>query len=130
MIDCKNRYGFTAARIRDVEGRAGRPFFTDHRFHVHIVIPEAAMLRGRILISAEFHRSWLSDLDRMGIDIKSSPAPRKCYYSLDLKIAQSAHRLANDGVAESCTRKPGRFLGLGVVTLQQLELARARLRHV
>jgi len=52
----------------------------------------------------------LFDLDRMGIDIQVvAPAPGQCYYSIDPKIAEAAHRLANDGVVEYCSRKPDRF---------------------
>jgi len=47
----------------------------------------------------------------MGIDIQVV-APRagaQCYYIRfdSQKIAETAHRLANDGVAEYCSRKPG-----------------------
>jgi len=41
----------------------------------------------------------LFDLDKMGIDIQVvAPAPGQCYYSIAPKIAEAAHRLANDGV--------------------------------
>jgi aminocarboxymuconate-semialdehyde decarboxylase len=67
----------------------------------------------------------------MGIDIQVvAPAPGQCYYTVDPKIAETAHRLANDGVAEYCARKPDRFVGLGVVTLQQPELAVRELEYV
>jgi len=41
-----------------------------------------------------------------------------------------AHRLANDGVAEYCARRPDRFVGLGVVTLQEPGLAVRELDYV
>jgi len=41
--------------------------------------------------------------------------------TVDAKIGEQAHRLANDGVAEFCSRQPDRFVGLGVVTLQEPE---------
>jgi len=64
----------------------------------------------------------LFDLDKMGIDIQVvAPAPGQCYYSIDPKIAESAHRLANDGVVEYCSRKPDRFVGLGTVPFQAPE---------
>ena len=73
----------------------------------------------------------LSDLDRMGIDIQVvAPAPGQCYYYVDSKIAESAHRITNDGVAEFCMRKPDRFLGLGGVTLQEPDLAVQELDYV
>ena len=47
----------------------------------------------------------LFDLDKMGIDIQVvAPAPPQCYYSVDPKIADQAHRLVNEGVAEYCAR--------------------------
>ena len=67
----------------------------------------------------------------MGIDIQVvAPAPGQCYYTIDAKIAKAAHRLANEGVAEYCARKPDRFVGLGVVTLQEPELAVRELDYV
>src|SRR5439155_691885 len=66
----------------------------------------------------------LFDLDKMGIDIQVvAPAPGQCYYSIDPKIAEAAHRLANEGVVEYCSRKSDRFVGLGVVTLQEPDVA-------
>ena len=73
----------------------------------------------------------LSDLDRMGIDIQVvAPSPNQCYYTIDPKIAEKAHRLANDGVAEFCSRRPDRFVGLGVVTLQEPEIAARELDYL
>src|ERR1044072_9588127 len=73
----------------------------------------------------------LRDRDSRGIDIQVvAPAPGQCYYTIDAKIAEQAHRLANDGVAEYCARKPDRFVGLGVVTLQEPELAVRELDYV
>lgn len=67
----------------------------------------------------------------MGVDIQVvAPAPTQCYYSVSPPIAETAHRLANDGVAEFCSRKPDRFVGLGVVTLQEPELASRELEYI
>src|SRR5258708_9326591 len=73
----------------------------------------------------------LFDCDKMGIDIQFvAPAPNQCYYPIDAKVAEAAHRLANDGVAEYCSRKPDRFVGLGVVTLQEPEIAVQELDYI
>src|SRR3982074_845139 len=151
MIDRKKRYGRTAARIHDADGRARRPSSTTIDIHAHIVVPQAAVLAkphvdvtriplahfadaaskeinamqeqdlGVIMTTIDRR---LFDLDKMGIDIQVvAPAPNQCYYSIDAKIAEAAHRLANEGVAEYCSRKPDRFVGLGVVTLQEPEIA-------
>ena len=42
MIDRKNRYGRTAARIHDVDGLARRPASVTIDIHAHIVVPQAA----------------------------------------------------------------------------------------
>jgi aminocarboxymuconate-semialdehyde decarboxylase len=158
MIDRKNRYGRTAARIHDADGLARRPSSPTIDIHAHIVVPQAAALAqphidaSRIPlahfadgptreINAQQEQDVrevmttidrrLADLDRMGIDIQVvAPAPNQCYYSIDSKIAESAHRLANDGVAEFCSRKPDRFVGLGVVTLQEPEIAVRELDYI
>src|SRR6201992_1516456 len=158
MIDRKNRYGLTPARINDADGLARRPSSPTIDIHAHIVVPEAAKLaRPHIDISrmplAHFADAFskeinaqqekdvaevmtkidrgLRDIDKMGIDIQVvAPAPGQCYYTVDTKIAEQAHRLANDGVAEFCSRQPDRFVGLGVVTLQAPELAVRELDYV
>jgi aminocarboxymuconate-semialdehyde decarboxylase len=49
----------------------------------------------------------------MGVDVQVvAPAPGQPYYSIDAKIAAATHRLANNGVAEYCARKPDRFVDL------------------
>jgi aminocarboxymuconate-semialdehyde decarboxylase len=151
MIDQKNRYGLTAARKHDADGRARRPTSTTIDIHAHIVVPQAAahavphldMSRVPLAHFADAHvkevnaiqdrdratimtttDQRLRDLDKMGIDIQViAPVPGQCYYSVDTKIAAVAHKLANDGVAEFVSRKPDRFVGLGVVTLQEPEVA-------
>ena len=158
MIDRKNRYGRTAARIHDADGVARRPSSTTIDIHAHIVVPQAAALAqphvdlNRIPLAyfadpatKEINAQQesdvrevmttidrrLTDLDRMGIDIQLvAPAPNQCYYSLDPKTAEAAHRLANDGVVEFCSRKPDRFVGLGVVTLQEPEVAIRELDYI
>jgi aminocarboxymuconate-semialdehyde decarboxylase len=44
MIDHKNRYGRTAARIHDADGLARRPSSPTIDIHAHIVVPQAAKL--------------------------------------------------------------------------------------
>ncbi len=158
MSDKSNRYGRTAARIHDADGRARRPASPTIDIHAHIVVPEAAALAKPHIditriplahfadaatreINAQQEKDIrdvmttidrrLSDLDRMGIDIQVvAPAPNQCYYSVDPKIAEQAHRIANDGVAEFCSRRPDRFVGLGVVTLQEPDIATHELDYL
>jgi aminocarboxymuconate-semialdehyde decarboxylase len=151
MIDRRNRYGRTAARIHDADGRARRPSTPTIDIHAHILVPEAAARaqphvdmarvplahfadaqvkeinaiqdRERASVMTAIDQR-LRDLDSMGIDIQViAPAPGQCYYTVAPEIAQTAHKLANEGVAEYVSRKPERFVGLGVVTLQAPEVA-------
>ncbi len=126
MIDRKNRYGRTAARIHDADGLARRPSSATIDIHAHIVVPQAAKLAQPHVDISRIPLAYFSDaaskevnaqqekdigeimttidrrlraLDRMGIDIQVvAPAPGQCYYTIDPKIAEAAHRLANDGV--------------------------------
>jgi aminocarboxymuconate-semialdehyde decarboxylase len=158
MIDRKNRYGRTAARIHTADGRARRPHTTTIDIHAHIFVPQAAAHAGpyvnmsRIPLAhfaneqtREINKlqdgdranvmtkidQRLFDLDAMAIDIQVvAPAPPQCYYSVDPEIAREGHRLVNEGVAEYCSRRPDRFVGLGTVTLQEPELAVSELDYV
>jgi aminocarboxymuconate-semialdehyde decarboxylase len=158
MIDRKNRYGRTAARIHDADGLARRPSSPTIDIHAHIVVPQAAAVAQPHVdvsrmplayfaddiskdINAQQEKDVrevmttidrrLRDLDCMGIDVQVvAPAPGQCYYTVDPKVGEAAHRLANDGVAEYCARKSDRFVGLGVVTLQEPELAIRELDYV
>jgi aminocarboxymuconate-semialdehyde decarboxylase len=158
MIDRMNRYGLSAARIHHAEGRARRPSSTTIDIHAHVIIPEAATLAepyldlSRIPLArfadvatkeinvqqdrdisgvmfADVERR-LRDLDRMAIDVQLvAPTPGQCYYGLPTEIAGKAHRLANEGVAEYCAKRPDRFVGLGTVTLQEPDLAVRELEY-
>src|SRR5271156_5696504 len=128
MIDANNRYGLTAARIHDADGRARRPSSPTIDIHAHIVVPQAAAHAqshvdvSRIPLadfadaaSKEINAQQERDIsevmttldrrlahpDRMGVDSQVvPPAPGQCYYTVESKIAETAHRLGNDGVAE------------------------------
>ena len=108
MIDRKNRYGLTAARIHDADGRARRPSSPTIDIHAHIVIPEAAKIAQPHIDASRIPLGYFSDaaskeindiqvkdisevmttidrrlfdLDKMGIDIQVvAPAPGQCYY--------------------------------------------------
>src|SRR6195256_1699616 len=106
MIETKNRYGRTAARIHDADGLARRPSSVTVDIHAHIVVPQATKLAqphvdiSRVPlahfadaatreINAQQEKDIaevmttidrrLFDLDRMGIDIPVvAPAPGQC----------------------------------------------------
>lgn len=158
MSHGRNRYGRTAARIHDADGRARRPSSTTIDIHCHIAIPAASAHAGPHLDLARVplahfadaptreinalqekdrakimvdHEARLFDMDAMGVDIQLvAPVPPQCFYSVKPEIARVAHRIANDGVAEFCAKRPDRFIGLGVVTLQEPALAVEELDYV
>ena len=48
---------------------------------------------------------------------------RNAIKSVPVNIAERAHRIANEGVAEYVARRPERFVGLGVTTMQEPDVA-------
>ena len=66
----------------------------------------------------------LKDMDRMGIDIQAvSPAPQQTYYWAEPGLGVELSRQINDRLAEIVAKWPDRFVGLGTVPLQNVELA-------
>jgi aminocarboxymuconate-semialdehyde decarboxylase len=72
----------------------------------------------------------LKDMDRMGIDIQAvSPAPQQTYYWAEPGLCLETSRMINDRLAEIVAKWPDRFVGLGTVPLQNVELAVAELER-
>ena len=72
----------------------------------------------------------LADMDRMGIDIQAvSPAPQQTYYWTDAGLGVELSRMVNDRLAEIVAKWPDRFVGLGTVPLQNVDLAVAELER-
>ena len=70
----------------------------------------------------------LKDMDRMGIDVQAvSPAPNQCCYWTEPGFGLEISRAVNDRLAEIVATWPERFVGLGTVPLQNVELAVAEL---
>jgi aminocarboxymuconate-semialdehyde decarboxylase len=66
----------------------------------------------------------LKDMDRMGIDIQAvSPAPNQTYYWTDPELGAELARGVNDRLAEIVATWPHRFVALGTVPLQNVDLA-------
>jgi aminocarboxymuconate-semialdehyde decarboxylase len=66
----------------------------------------------------------LMDMDRMGIDIQAvSPAPNQTYYWTEPGHGAELSRMVNDRLAEIVATWPERFVGLGTVPLQNVDLA-------
>jgi aminocarboxymuconate-semialdehyde decarboxylase len=72
----------------------------------------------------------LKDMDKMGIDIQAvSPAPHQTYYWADAGLGAELARMVNERIAEIVAKWPERFVGLGTVPLQNVELAVSELTH-
>ena len=66
----------------------------------------------------------LKDMDRMGIDVQAvSPAPNQTYYWTDPGLGAELARGVNERIAGIVAQHPDRFVGLGTVPLQDVELA-------
>jgi aminocarboxymuconate-semialdehyde decarboxylase len=66
----------------------------------------------------------LRDMDRMGVDVQAvSPAPQQTYYWAEPGLGLEVSRMINDRLAEIAAKWPDRFVGLGTVPLQNVELA-------
>ncbi len=72
----------------------------------------------------------LADMDRMGIDIQAvSPAPNQTYYWTEPELGLELSRMVNDRLAEIVAKWPQRFVALGTVPLQRVDLAIAELER-
>ena len=72
----------------------------------------------------------LNDMDRMGIDIQAvSPAPNQTYYWAEPGFGAELARMVNDRLAEIVAQWPDRFVALGTVPLQNVDLAVAELER-
>ena len=77
--------------------------------------------RGPKLTSIEVR---LKDMDRMGVDIQAvSPAPQQTYYWAEPELGLEVSRSINDRLAQIVATWPDRFVGLGTVPLQNVDMA-------
>ena len=72
----------------------------------------------------------LSRMDRSRVDIQAvSPSPQQFYWA-DRELGSRLSRLQNEHVATLVAQRPGRFVGLGSVPLQDPGLAVGELEHL
>jgi aminocarboxymuconate-semialdehyde decarboxylase len=70
----------------------------------------------------------LKEMDRMGVDIQVlSPSPAQYYLWAEPDLASTLAQMQNERIAEVCTARPDRFVGLGAVALQHPDLAVSQL---
>ncbi len=73
----------------------------------------------------------LKDMDRMGIDVQAvSPAPNQTYYWTEPGMGQELARSVNERIAQIVAQWPDRFVGLGTVPLQNVDLAVSELEFL
>jgi aminocarboxymuconate-semialdehyde decarboxylase len=66
----------------------------------------------------------LKHMDRMGIDVQAvSPSPNQTYYWTEPGMGQELSRAINMRIATLTAQHPERFVGLGTVPLQDVDLA-------
>jgi aminocarboxymuconate-semialdehyde decarboxylase len=83
--------------------------------------------RGPKLTSIEVR---LKDMDRMGIDVQAfCPAPQQTYYWTEPDLGREMSRMVNDRLAEIVAKWPERFVALGTVPLQNVQMAVAELER-
>jgi aminocarboxymuconate-semialdehyde decarboxylase len=72
----------------------------------------------------------LKEMDRMGVDIQAvSPAPHQTYYWTEPGMGQELSRRINERLAEIVAQHPDRFVALGTIPLQSVDLAVQELEH-
>jgi len=82
---------------------------------------------GRTLSGTE---QRLADMDRLGIDVQAlSPSPGQYFYFADADTGRAAARVINQAIAAAVAANPDRFVGMGSVPLQNVELAILEMRR-
>lgn len=72
----------------------------------------------------------LKDMDKMGVDIQAvAPAPYHYFYFTEAELGASLAREVNDGIANVVAGNPDRFVGMGSVPLQNVDMAVKELEY-
>lgn len=72
----------------------------------------------------------IKDMNKMGVDIQVlSPAPIQYYYFTEPDLGAQISRDVNESIANVVAEQPDRFLGLGTVPLQNVDLAIKELEY-
>ncbi|HXN14831.1 MAG TPA: amidohydrolase family protein [Usitatibacter sp.] len=120
-IHCHYLNPAVAAKIAPLNPTEHDPLFVFANAATRAVNAKQVEERGAKLTSIE---TRLADMDRMGIDIQAlSPAPNQVVYWSEPELGRELARLVNDRLAEIVATWPRRFVGLGTVPLQHVELA-------
>lgn len=72
----------------------------------------------------------LKDMDKMGIDVQViSPAPIQYFYFTEPVLGAQISRDINESIAMVVAQRPDRFVGMGTIPLQNVELAIQELEY-
>lgn len=72
----------------------------------------------------------LKDMDKMGIDIQViSPAPIQYFYFTEPELGAAISRDINESIARVVAQRPDRFVGMGTIPLQDVNLAIRELEY-
>lgn len=72
----------------------------------------------------------LKDMDRMGIDIQVlSPAPIQYFYFTEPVLGAQISRDINESIATVVAQRPDRFVGMGTIPLQDVDVAIKELEY-
>src|SRR5260221_12450738 len=124
-IHCHYLNAAVAAKVSPLDPARHDPLFTFSNAATREVNAKQVQERGPKLTSIE---TRLADMDRMGIDVQAvSPAPNQVIYWSEPGIGIELARMVNDRLAEIVAKWPDRFVALGTVPLQNVDLAVAEL---
>lgn len=72
----------------------------------------------------------LKDMDRMGIDVQVlSPAPIQYFYFTEPVLGAQISRDINESIATVVAQRPDRFVGMGTIPLQDVDIAIKELEY-
>ena len=72
----------------------------------------------------------IKDMDRLGIDVQViSPNPGQYFYYTDPETGLAASQAVNNGIADAVASNPERFVGMGTVPMQNIDLAIAEMKR-
>ena len=114
---------------------AGEPGFQQEReadlvnFGAETMKNQQAMIAEIAPLLTDLERR-LEKMDRQRVDVQVvSPSPAHYHTWAGPELARSVTRTVNEGIAELCTARPDRLLGLGMVPVQHPDVAESELVH-
>ena len=126
-IHCHYLNPDVAAKVAPFDPKQHDPLFQFSNTATREVNAKQVQTRGPKLTSIE---TRLADMDRMGIDVQAiSPAPNQLIYWSEADLGIEVARTVNDRLAAVVAAWPDRFVGLGTVPLQHVDLAVAELER-